>query len=177
MVIGTAKQVCTTWVKSMRNKLMNAVFKAGDKLLPTANFIPFPVQRFTLEKSLNHIFKPAIEDGLFDLLENRWLRLSIADLKLSWCLTLTYQQQLVIAANAQHEVEITGNWRDFLTLASRQEDPDTLFFRRQLQITGDTELGLGVKNLIDSLDPDILPSWLWHSLQHLGKQLKAQQAA
>lgn len=40
---------------------------------------------------------------------------------------------------------ISGNWREFLLLASRQEDPDTLFFRRRLQIDGDTELGLAVK--------------------------------
>ncbi|MFT0213158.1 SCP2 sterol-binding domain-containing protein [Pseudomonas sp. F1_0610] len=161
----------------MHNQLTQLLLKTGDKLLPITAFIPFPIQRFTLEKSLNHFFQSAIEDGLFDLLAQRWLKLSIRDLNLSWCITLTAHQQLIITQNTCHEVEIKGNWRDFLALASRQEDPDTLFFRRRLQITGDTELGLGVKNLIDSLDPDILPSWLWHSLQYLGKQLKAQQAA
>lgn len=47
----------------------------------------------------------------------------------------------------------------FLQLAVRQEDPDTLFFNRQLSIEGDTELGLIVKNMLDALEwpkfPDI----------------------
>ena len=34
----------------------------------------------------------------------------------------------------------------------REEDPDTLFFNRKLQIEGDTELGLITKNLLDSVD-------------------------
>ena len=34
----------------------------------------------------------------------------------------------------------------------REEDPDTLFFNRKLVIEGDTELGLVVKNLLDSVD-------------------------
>jgi len=34
----------------------------------------------------------------------------------------------------------------------REEDPDTLFFNRKLVIEGDTELGLIVKNLLDSID-------------------------
>ena len=34
----------------------------------------------------------------------------------------------------------------------REEDPDTLFFNRKLQIEGDTELGLITKNLLDSVE-------------------------
>ena len=40
----------------------------------------------------------------------------------------------------------------FLQLAVRQEDPDTLFFNRQLSIEGDTELGLIVKNMLMPLN-------------------------
>lgn len=45
----------------------------------------------------------------------------------------------------------------FLQLLSRQEDPDTLFFNRQLTIEGDTELGLRVKNMLDAIDWSRLP--------------------
>jgi predicted lipid carrier protein YhbT len=55
-------------------------------------------------------------------------------------------------------------------LVSRQEDPDTLFFLRRLMIEGDTELGLAVKNLLDSRDPDDLPHWLWNILQRTGQE-------
>ncbi len=40
----------------------------------------------------------------------------------------------------------------FLRLLVRQEDPDTLFFKRELAIEGDTELGLMVKNMLDAVE-------------------------
>ena len=38
-------------------------------------------------------------------------------------------------------------------------------------IEGDTELGLAIKNLIDSLDSDLLPPWLWKLLQGAGEEV------
>jgi predicted lipid carrier protein YhbT len=43
------------------------------------------------------------------------------------------------------DLTISANAQDFLRLAQRQEDPDTLFFNRRLSMEGDTELGLVVK--------------------------------
>ncbi|HNC50625.1 MAG TPA: SCP2 sterol-binding domain-containing protein [Accumulibacter sp.] len=49
----------------------------------------------------------------------------------------------------------------FLQLLARQEDPDTLFFHRDLSIVGDTELGLVVKNMLDAIEwPPSLPVFL-----------------
>jgi len=53
------------------------------------------------------------------------------------------------------DVRISGTLHDFLLLATRREDPDTLFFNRRLNIEGDTETGLHVKNLLDALDYDV----------------------
>jgi O2-independent ubiquinone biosynthesis accessory factor UbiT len=50
------------------------------------------------------------------------------------------------------ELTIAASLRDFIALALREEDPDTLFFARRLSIQGDTDLGLTVKNLLDSID-------------------------
>ncbi|MDY0249216.1 MAG: SCP2 sterol-binding domain-containing protein [Pseudomonas sp.] len=147
------------------------LLSAGDRVLPLASRMPFFLQRFALQRSLNQVFALAMQDGLFDILEQRWMRLQVNDLKLSWCLSkASGTNRLLIQDRAPVEVTISGNWRDFLLLASRQEDPDTLFFRRRLQIDGDTELGLAVKNMIDSLDSDDLPSWLWQTIETLGKQ-------
>jgi len=49
-----------------------------------------------------------------------------------------------------------ANLSAFLQLLARQEDPDTLFFKRALSITGDTELGLLVKNMLDAVE---WPQW------------------
>ena len=52
---------------------------------------------------------------------------------------------------ARPDVTIRASLRDYVALALRREDADTLFFRRRLVIEGDTALGLALKNGIDSL--------------------------
>ena len=54
------------------------------------------------------------------------------------------------------DVTFTASAEDFLRLALRREDPDTLFFNRRLLIEGDTNLGLNVKNRLDSVDLESL---------------------
>ncbi|HLR82315.1 MAG TPA: SCP2 sterol-binding domain-containing protein [Paenalcaligenes sp.] len=44
----------------------------------------------------------------------------------------------------------------YMRMIQRTEDPDTLFFSRDLQIEGDTELGLLVKNALDAMDMHVL---------------------
>jgi O2-independent ubiquinone biosynthesis accessory factor UbiT len=61
------------------------------------------------------------------------------------------------AGEAAADVTIRSTVPGFLVLALRREDPDTLFFTRRLLITGDTELGLVVKNLLDAIDWPRLP--------------------
>lgn len=146
------------------------LLKGADRVLPQLRKVPFVVQRLTLQQTLNRCLAEPLRDGGFELLRGRWLCLRIPDLGLQWFLTLD-RNGLRIAERAEAQVTIRGNWREFLLLASRQEDPDTLFFRRRLVIEGDTELGLGLKNLIDSLDPEILPAWLWRHLERAGKGL------
>lgn len=66
----------------------------------------------------------------------------------------------------QHEPDLAfaANLSAYLQLLARQEDPDTLFFNRELEITGDTELGLIVKNMLDAVEWPKLPSL--HRLSH-----------
>jgi predicted lipid carrier protein YhbT len=60
--------------------------------------------------------------------------------------------QPVWREGAEADVSFHGDLHAYLKLMLRQEDPDTLFFNRQLTIEGDTELGLAIKNLLDSID-------------------------
>lgn len=55
------------------------------------------------------------------------------------------------------DVTFTANAADFLLLATRRADPDTLFFDRRLLIEGDTEAGLRLKYILDAIE---LPRWL-----------------
>ncbi len=52
------------------------------------------------------------------------------------------------------DVTISGRLQGFLQLISGQQDPDTLFFHRKLNVEGDTETGVHIKNLLDALEFD-----------------------
>lgn len=56
------------------------------------------------------------------------------------------------------DLAFAANLSAYLQLLARQEDPDTLFFNRELSIEGDTELGLVVKNMLDAVEWPKLPA-------------------
>ena len=55
-------------------------------------------------------------------------------------------------AVSQPDLTISASAQDFVLLALRKEDPDTLFFSRRLVMEGDTEMGLLVKNTLDAME-------------------------
>lgn len=55
-------------------------------------------------------------------------------------------------AGGKPDVTLTARTRDYLALALREEDADTLFFSRRLRMEGATHLGLLVKNTLDAVD-------------------------
>ena len=59
------------------------------------------------------------------------------------------------------DVTLSATAHDFLLLAQRQQDPDTLFFSRRLSMEGDTELGLVVKNALDAIELPVLDPRQW----------------
>ncbi len=145
------------------------VCNAATILKPPAHLLPSCAHKKLLLEILSRIFSDALEDGDFEFLEDKWLQISILDLDLHWF--ISYQNEaLVIADDAQQQdVRFAGNLNDLVLIMGRKEDPDTLFFQRRLIIEGDTELGLEVKNLMDSVDWEALPPLLVTPLQHLSQ--------
>ena len=126
-----------------------------------------------LTKIINQMFKVPIEEGDFDFLENHCLKIHIADLEIEFF--IHFDGERLKACSPRHfDVAFKGNATAFLLLATRREDPDTLFFQRKLMIEGDTELGLGTKNLLDSLELEqLLPENL-QKLLLLGQQIQSK---
>jgi predicted lipid carrier protein YhbT len=81
----------------------------------------------------------------------------------------------LLRATDAPDLHFSANVSAFLQLLSRQEDPDTLFFNRELTIEGDTELGLLVKNMLDAIDWSVLAGAL--SRLPLPGALKSRLAA
>ncbi|MDR9439594.1 MAG: SCP2 sterol-binding domain-containing protein [Halomonas sp.] len=129
--------------------------------------VPLTVKRRLVEPVLNRTFAEPLEEGEFDALEGRRLSLSIEDLGVM--LTLRLEAQRLVLCHAPGEATIRGGWREFLCLAARREDPDSLFFQRRLLIEGDTELGLMVKNLLDSREEGLAQGPLGELLVRLEK--------
>lgn len=138
-------------------------------LRPSLRLLPFKAQKAVLLPALTSVFREAIEDGDFEFLQGKWLKIVITDLALTWWLSFD-EGKLVMASkdemsanNRSEDVSFSATGDDLVLIAGRKQDPDTLFFQRRLKIEGDTELGLEVKNLIDAIDIDQLPSSV-HSL-------------
>jgi len=147
--------------KKIPLRLKEKLIKVMPKILqPSLRFVPFSAQRSLLIPALHSIFSEAITDGDFEFLQGKWLKISIIDLQLNWWLSFD-QDQLIMASpkdNIAEDVSFSANGDDLVLIAGRKQDPDTLFFQRRLKIEGDTELGLEVKNLIDAIDIEQLPS-------------------
>lgn len=74
--------------------------------------------------------------------------------------SFTYRDGLfrpLLKPRQAHDLAFSANLSAFLQLLARQEDPDTLFFNRELAIVGDTELGLVIKNMLDAVELPQLP--------------------
>lgn len=122
---------------------------------------PLPFKQLVAEAPLNQLFAAAIIDGEFDDFEGRRIRLEVTGGQPG--ITIGFWAGRLRILDGPGEATIRGSLSAFKTLAERRQDPDQLFFQRRLVIEGDTELGLGLKNLLDSLEWDftirrLLPS-------------------
>ncbi|NYS60142.1 ubiquinone anaerobic biosynthesis accessory factor UbiT [Vreelandella salicampi] len=127
--------------------------------------VPFAIKQRLVEPLLNRTFATPLEEGEFDVLEGRRITLAIEDVGVS--LSLTLEAQRLVLCREVGEATIRGGWREFLCLATRREDPDSLFFQRRLLIEGDTELGLMLKNLLDGCEEGLAQGRLGEILMGL----------
>lgn len=149
---------------SFRSKVMNAM---PSILRPALSLLPFSLQKKVMLPALHSVFKEAIEDGDFEFLQKKWLKISITDLNLHWLISFNGEQLIMNEPSSKIEdVSFSATGDDLLLIAGRKQDPDTLFFQRRLKIEGDTELGLEVKNLIDAIELDQLPNSIHKFVEH-----------
>ena len=151
-----------------------------NKIKPSALFItgiaarhtPYSLQKNLNEFILQHVFQEQIDDGDLDCLINKTIHIYIIDIKHRIALTLESKKLQMVeipGTSSTANATISGNLSSFIQLATRSQDPDTLFFQRKLSIEGDTELGLTIKNIMDSIDFDNLPTWINKTIQGIKK--------
>lgn len=115
--------------------------------------IPMPFKQLVAEAPLNRLFAEAMAEGEFDDFAGRRIRLEVNGGQPG--VTFGFWAGRLRILQGPGEATIRGSLSAFRTLAERKQDPDQLFFQRRLVIEGDTELGLALKNLLDSLEWDL----------------------
>lgn len=129
---------------------------------------------------LNLTLAKHLSDDVTQALQGKKLRLHVIDTH--WKFDFVWRNGRFIACSAQQQTDLclSASAYDFLQLARRQEDPDTLFFNRRLTMEGDTELGLLVKNTMDAMELPVFDPTQFHPVHVLGSaraKFTAQLAA
>ena len=118
-------------------------------------FVPDRLHTHLISRLGGHLMQGQAITSRLDFMEGKRLQLTITDTKNCWKFVIC-NHRLVddTKSNTPADVHIQGDLKTFLLLATRNEDPDSLFFSRHLSLEGNTEDGLYIKNLIDAMDFD-----------------------
>lgn len=136
-----------------------------------ARLPPFPGS-VLLATALNLGLAPQLPADVCRQLTHRKLRIHVRDARLTFDFSWTGERFAACAPGQAADLTIGASVHDFLRLARREEDPDTLFFSRRLSMEGDTELGLIVKNTLDALELPVFDLQQWtppRVLERLGR--------
>ena len=125
------------------------------------SILPQYPHSFVFVQALNLALGDMLRSDVLQPLHGKIICLRINDAHVSLYFTLGKTGVSASHTTSNPDLTLTANAYDFIQLALRQEDPDTLFFSRRLLTEGDTELGLLAKNTLDAI---ALPPLNWHML-------------
>jgi predicted lipid carrier protein YhbT/chorismate mutase len=145
------------------------------RLAPLLRVLPAATQKRLLERAMAKVLAAPMADGTLDFMAGRRLGIEVSDLGLRWVVELQGQQLVVVDTPA--EATVRGTATDLLLLAGRLEDADTLFFQRRLVLTGDVELGLTARNMLDRLPWETVPLGLRIALNRGARFARAARGA
>ncbi len=124
-------------------------------LLAGLKLFPDGVHTELLARFANHLLRGQEIAERLDYLEGKRICLTITDTGSSFHVRVARRRLARSSSHLGWDVRISGGLEDFWRLANRSEDPDTLFFNRDLKLEGDTEAALYLKNLLDAMEFDL----------------------
>ncbi|MEZ5608277.1 MAG: SCP2 sterol-binding domain-containing protein [Burkholderiaceae bacterium] len=122
-----------------------------------------------LVTAINFALARQLPQDVKDILRAKRLAIRVRDARLGFDFSWNGRRFVPSGPQAEPDLSISANAQDFLLLAQRRQDPDTLFFNRRLVMEGDTELGLVVKNALDALEVPVLDPSHWSPRAVLGR--------
>lgn len=145
------------------------------RVAPLLRAVPPAMQQRLLERAMSKVLAGPLHTGALDFMAGRRLGIEVSDLGLRWVVELQGERLVVVDSPA--EATVRGTATDLLLLAGRLEDADTLFFQRRLILTGDTELGLTARNVLDRLPWERVPLGLRIALNRGARFAHAARSA
>ncbi|MFA7094979.1 MAG: SCP2 sterol-binding domain-containing protein [Gammaproteobacteria bacterium] len=130
--------------------------------------IPGVIHSTILTATLNRAFRELLDAGDLDFLEDQVLSVRVLDARIEYRMRLSARYFVPCSKASVPSLTIAGTVYDLLSLVTRREDSDTLFFNRRLILEGDTALGLQLKNMLDGLE---VPATLQPVIQGFDKFL------
>ncbi|WP_459827044.1 ubiquinone anaerobic biosynthesis accessory factor UbiT [Hydrogenophilus islandicus] len=108
-------------------------------------------------EALNRHLLPHLDRERLSPLLDQPIRINVSDLSWQFDFTLApfgFRPYMGIAPRLTFSAPLAV----YLALIAQEEDSDTLFFQRRLRISGDTAMGLLIKNTLDALPREVVPS-------------------
>lgn len=103
-------------------------------------------------RAINLALNDELHNEAWQPLHGKQVCIRVKDAGIAFHFTLDAKGLIARHAVPRPDLTISASAQDFVLLALRKEDPDTLFFSRRLVMEGDTELGLIVKNTLDAME-------------------------
>lgn len=116
------------------------------------SMLPGYPQTLLFVQTVNLVLGDTLRSEVMLPLQSKLICIRVTDAGVAFYFTLSPNGLVACRRTREPELTISASAYDFLMLALRREDPDTLFFSRRLCMEGDTELGLLVKNTLDALE-------------------------
>ena len=114
--------------------------------------LPKYPQTLLFVQAVNLALGNTLRSEVMQPLQGKLISIRVTDAGVAYFFTLGRSGMVACHRSSEPDLTISASACDFLLLALRKEDPDTLFFSRRLCMEGDTELGLLVKNTLDALE-------------------------
>lgn len=120
--------------------------------------LPATPLAYALCVALNRHVLPVLDTDTRALLSGYLYELNVTDIGLTVRLTVGEERFELWRGEARApDLIVAASGPDFIRLAARDVDADTLFFSRRLIMQGSTELGLIVRNAVEAIDFEKMP--------------------
>ena len=110
------------------------------------------IASLALATALNVFLRRRLPDEVYERLAGKEVSIDVKDPALRVSFRIEGRHFVPMRPTANPYLRFRACARDFVRIAAREEDADTLFFNRRLVVEGDTESALLVKNSLDAIE-------------------------